>query len=482
MRHSGKSRFALFFGNRGFFPAELIIQARQEIYNCLKEQGHEVLIMDESLTRHGAISDKSDAVKYANFLKSNEGKYDGVILSLPNFGDESSAVEALRHTGAPIFIHAYPDDLKKMAAQHRRDAYCGKFSVMDVFYQYGIKFTSLVPHVVDPATEVFRLNIEHFDRVCRVVNGFNDMVVGAVGSRTTAFKTVRIDELALQQNGITMEVIDLTEVFSRMAGLSSTKAAYKDKAERLRNYTNWPGVPDEAFDKIVRLGVVLDGLFEEWNLDAMAFRCWIELQRQLKISACVLLSEMNDRKLPVACEVDIGNAVSQYALYRASGESTACLDWNNNYGNEKDKCILFHCGSTAQSLMTGKGKVSDHSMLQHDPQVGPNCSFGCNEGRISAFPFGFSSMTTRNGRLEFYLGQGEFTKDIIPDDYFGCAGVAQIKNLEQVLHFIGRNGHRHHVSVTPGTRLVLPLKEALEYYLGYQVALPQQAGDTTCQL
>ncbi len=473
MRPNNKSTFALFFGNRGFFPPELIGQARDEMAAVLKKLGHNALMPDISATRHGAVSNKEDARKYANFLKENAGKYEGVILSLPNFGDESSAVEALRDAGVPILIQGYPDNLDKMSPQYRRDSFCGKFSVMDVFYQYGIKFTALKPHVVSPQSKAFAGNIEHFDKVCRVVGGFKNMVVGAVGSRTTAFKTVRVDELALQQNGITMEVIDLTEVFMRMQGLTTSSSEYKDKSQRLKNYTGWAGVPNEAFDKLVRLGVILDKLFEEWNLDAMAFRCWIELQRQLKISACVLLSEMNDRLLPVACEVDVANAVAQYALYRASGKPTACLDWNNNYGDDPDKCILFHCGSTAQSLMKGKGKVVDHSMLQHDPQVGPNCSFGCNEGRIAAFPFGFASMTTRNGKLEFYLGEGEFSNDPIPDEFFGCGGVAKIDRLEDVLQFVGRNGHRHHVSVSPGERMVQPIYEALKYYLGYNVSLPQ---------
>ena len=473
MRSCGKSKFALFFGNRGFFPPELIMQARDEMSGVLKKLGHEVLMMDADATRYGAVSNKEDAAKYAKFLKENEDNYDGVIISLPNFGDESSAVEALRNADVPILIHGYPDELTKMAPEFRRDSFCGKFSVMDVFYQYGLKFTALKPHVVAPTSKEFELNVEHFDRVCRVVGGFKDLVVGAVGSRTTAFKTVRIDELALQQNGITMEVIDLVEVFSRINKMDNSSAEYKAKAKRLKDYTNFAGVPDASFDKIIKLGVVLDQLFDEWNLDAMGFRCWIELQRELNISACVLLSEMNDRLLPVACEVDMGNAVMQYALYRASGLSTACLDWNNNYGDDSEKCILFHCGSTAQSLMKAKGNVVDHSMLQHDPQVGPNCSFGCNEGGIAAFPFGFGSMTTRAGNLEFYLGEGEFTNDVIPDEFFGCGGVAKIKNLEDVLQFVGKNGHRHHVSVTPGERMVAPIKEALEYYLGYNVAVPQ---------
>ena len=440
----------------------------------LKQLGHETLLMDAGATRYGAVSDREDGRKYARFLAEHKGAYDGVIVSLPNFGDESAAIEALREAGTPIFIQGYPDTLDRMAPAFRRDAFCGKFSVMDVFYQYGLKFTALEPHVVSPQSEVFERNIEHFDRVCRIVGGFRNMVIGAVGARTTAFKTVRIDELALQQNGITMEVIDLTEVFSRMTAMNPSAAVYKDKAQSLRSYTHWDGVPDEAFDKLVRLGAVLDALFDEWNLDAMGFRCWIELQRQLKISACVLLSEMNDRLLPVACEVDMGNAVMQYALYRASGKPTACLDWNNNYGDDPNKCILFHCGSTAQSLMQGKGRVVDHSMLQHDPQVGPNCSFGCNEGTIASFPFGFGSMTTRNGKLEFYLGQGAFTDDPIPPEFFGCGGVAKIENLQKILLYIGKNGHRHHVSITPGERMIEPIKEALAYYLGYTVAVPGQ--------
>ncbi len=469
-----KSTFAVFFGNRTFFPAELMRQARKEISSVLKKLGHEVLMLDQSATPHGAVSNAEDAQKYAIFLKQHEGEFQGIILALPNFGDESAAVNALKEANVPILVHAYPDELDKMGPRLRRDSFCGKFSVMDVFCQYGVKFTALKPHVVHPQSETFARHIEHFDTVCRAVNSMKNMVVGAVGARTTAFKTVRIDELALQQNGITMEVIDLVEVFARMKALKKTGSQYRDKAESLRNYTSWQGVPEEAFDRLVRMGVILDRIFEEWSLDAMGVRCWIELQRQLNISCCVLLSEMNDRGLVVSCEVDIGNAVMMYCLHKVSGQPAACLDWNNNYGDDLNKCILFHCGSTAQSLMKSKGHVVDHSMLQHDPDIGPNCSFGCNVGRIRSFPFVFGSMTTRNGNLDFYLGEGEFTDDPIPADFFGCAGVAHIENLQDVLLYVGKNGHRHHVSISPGKRVVGPVREALEHYLGYNVSVPQQ--------
>jgi len=346
-------------------------------------------------------------------------------------------------------------------------------SVMDVFYQSGVKFTALKPHVVSPSSDRFRANIDHFDRVCRVVNGMRDMVVGAVGARTTAFKTVRIDELALQRNGITMETLDLSDIFFRMRKLDSDAQNYQAKAAVLRDYTSWEGVPEKAFDTLVRLGVVLDAVAEEFEMDAMAVRCWVEMQTQLGISPCVLLGEMNNRGFPVACEVDVGNAVAMYALSLASGVPATCLDWNNNYGDDDDKCILFHCGPVPASMMTAKGHVTDHAILAN--AVGPGQSYGPDQGRIAPSDFTFSSMRTEAGTLQFYLGEGVFTGEEIPAEFFGCAGVARIEGLQDVLLHVGRNGHRHHVSVTNG-RVLEPVREALEYYLGFDVAVPQQQG------
>ena len=213
-----KSTFALFFGNRGFFPSSLIAEARSELPRVLKEAGHEVLMLDETATRYGAVETTREGEVYANFLQQNRGKFDGVILCLPNFGDETGAVSALKEADVPILIQAYPDDLDKMSPALRRDAFCGKLSITDVFRQYGVKFTTLKPHVVKPTSEKFKANIDHFDRVCQVVKGLRHMVVGAIGARTTPFKTVRIDELALQRHGITVETLDMSEVIGRVAG------------------------------------------------------------------------------------------------------------------------------------------------------------------------------------------------------------------------------------------------------------------------
>lgn len=461
-----KSTFALYFGNRGFFPASLFAEARAELPARLKELGHDVLMMDESATRYGAVETPAEGAVYAEWLRQHAGEFDGVILCLPNFGDENGAIVALRDCPTPILVQAYPDELDKMAPALRRDAFCGKFSIMDVFCQNGLDFTVLPPHTVHPTSERFAENVDYFGRMCKVVGGMTDMTVGAVGARTTAFKTVRIDEVALQRHGITMETLDLSEIFWRMDRLDADKVAAK--TETLKAYTNWGDVPDAAFDKLVKLGVAVDDVVEEYAMDAVALRCWVEMEQQLGISPCVLISEMNNRGVVTACEVDMGNAVTMYALAAASGEVVTCLDWNNNYADEDDKCILFHCGPVPKAMMTDAGRVTDHSILCNS--VGEGNAFGCCQGRIKPGEFTYGSMLTEDGQMKFYLGRGQFTTDEIAPDFFGCAGVAQIEGLQDVLQSIGYMGHRHHVSVTPGDVLE-PVAEALTKYLGCEVVV-----------
>ncbi|MEI6168197.1 MAG: hypothetical protein WCS52_13510 [bacterium] len=458
--------FALYFGNRGFFPESLLHSAREELKVVVEKAGHDTLMMPEGATRFGAVETTDEGLKYAEFLDANRGKYDGVILCLPNFGDETGAIAALRDCGVPILIQAYPDELSKMGVKSRRDAFCGKLSVMDVFRQYALPFTNFEPHTVHPKSREFARQLVDFAGVCRVVNSLKRMTVGAIGARTTAFKTVRFDELTLQRYGITTETLDLSELISRVRKLGTSGEAFRAKAHTLKNYTNWKGVPAEAFQTLAKLGVVLDEVIGEYSMDAVALRCWIELEKELHVSPCVLLSELNDRGIPAACELDVGNAIPMFALSLASGQAATCLDWNNNYGKDPDKCILFHCGPVPQSLMTAKGQVIDHPMFAK--ALGGGCGYGCNVGRIAAAPMTFSSSKTENGKLMFYLGEGEFTRDKIPADFFGCAGVAKIQGLQKKLRGIGAEGYRHHVAVTTG-HVEVPVHEAFRNYLKYDL-------------
>jgi L-fucose isomerase-like protein len=463
---SKPSRFALFFGNRAFFPSAMISTARRQMEEVLAKLGHETILMDKDATRFGAVETPDEGRRYASFLEQNRGRFDGIILCMPNFSDENGAAEALRHAGVPILIQAYPDEMDKLAPEFRRDAFCGKISIMDVFFQQGIQYTALKPHVVDPAGKEFAANIDHFDRVCRTVAGMRDVRVGAIGARTSPFKTVRIDEVALQRKGVTVETYDLSSIIAQVKATDTSSDRYRAKADFMKGYSDWSGVPDEAFANICKLGAALDEMVERDGLDCLAIRCWTELQQQLKVSPCVLLSELNDRGVPFACEVDVGSAVAMHALSLAAGSVSACLDWNNNYGDDPDKCILFHCGPVPQTMMIEKGRVEDHAIMA--TAMGHGCSFGCNVGRIKPSPMTYGCVMSHEGRLRMFAGEGEFTADPIPKEFFGVAGVVKIPNLQDVLLMIGREGFRHHVAVTSGS-VREPLSEAMEKYLGYEM-------------
>lgn len=466
-----KTRFALFFGNRGFFPASLIQEARQQLPAALKEMGHDYLMLDAKATPHGAVETFREGKVYAEFLRKNRGRYDGIIICLPNFGDENGALAAMREVNVPILIMAYPDELDKMGPSSRRDAFCGKLSIMDVFFQSGIKFTTLAPHVVNPQSSQFRENIDHFAGVCRVVNGVKGMIVGAIGARTTPFKTVRFDETALQKHDITVETMDLSMVMRMISKIPLSSSQAKAKAKLLANYASWQGVPRKAFENSVRLAVALDEIIKEFDMDAVAIRCWTEFQLELGISPCVVMSELNNNGIAAACEVDVGSAIMMRALGLASDGIAACLDWNNNYGDEEDKCILFHCGPIPADMMKGRGQIQDHAIIANS--IGKGRGFGCNTGRIAPGDCTFGSLLTDSGKIKCCLGQGAFTDDAISDEFFGCAGVVEIENLQKVMIYLGQNGYRHHVSVTRG-HVVNPVGEALSRYLGFEIAQPQE--------
>lgn len=458
-------KFALFFGNRGFMPAELIAGAREDMVKAVVDAGHEYLIMDESATRYGAVETREEGKIYHDWLKSHEGEYDGVILCMPIFIDENGAVAALQDAGVPILMQAYPDEIGKMDFKHRRDAYCGKFSVTDVFYQYQIPFTVLKPHVVHPLSDAFKKNLSDFAAICRVVKGMKRFNLGCIGARTTAFKTVRFDEVTLQRYGINVESFDLSELVFKVQAKSDEETAVLEKIKVLENYADFTKVPTANKIMLAKISVVIDEYIKEYNLDAITLRCWNEMETILRVCPCVLISELNDRGIVCSCEIDLTSAITMRAMQLASEKATACLDWNNNYGDDENKVILFHCGPVAQSLMAGKGTVTEHKMFaKNDPGSG----WGTNEGRISAFEMTFSNGFTENGKLKVYVSEAKFTDDKIESAFFGCGGGAEIPDLQNKLIKLAKGGFKHHTTVGVG-HMKDVLTEAFTTYLNYDI-------------
>ena len=458
-------KFALYFGNRGFMPGELIEGARADMIKAVTDAGYEYLAMDASLTRYGAVETREEGRLYHDWLKSHEGEYDGVILCMPIFIDENGAAAALQDANVPILMQAYPDEIGKMDFSHRRDAFCGKFSVTDVFYQYKIPFTVLKPHVVHPLSAAFAENLKDFAAICRVVKGMKRFNLGCIGARTTAFKTVRFDEVTLQRYGINVESFDLSELIYQVGQKKDDDPAVLAKIAQLEHYADFSKVPAENKRTLAKISVVIDDYIRDYRLDALTLRCWNEMETILRVCPCVLISELNDRGITCSCEIDLTSAITMRALALASEKPAACLDWNNNYGDDENRVILFHCGPVAQTLMAGKGTVTEHKMFAKGD---PGSGWGTNEGRIAAFDMTFSNGFTENGTFKVYASEARFTGEPIEKSFFGCGGVAEIPDLQNKLIRLARGGFKHHTTVGMG-HMKSVLTEAFRTYLGYEV-------------
>lgn len=459
-----KTTFALFFGNRGFFPGELIADARRELCDALEKCGFGYIIMDESLTRYGAVETISEGKLYAAFLDEHKGEYDGVILSLPNFGDENGAAVAFRSLDVPVLVQAFPDELDKMDFAHRRDSMCGKMAMCNLLRQMGIKYTLTTSFCVSPLSEEFYSDLRRFGAICRVSGGMRSFNVGAIGARTTAFKTVRCDEIAFQNKRVNVESIDMSRVFSIMDSLAPEQIS--EKKELYSSLSDFGAYPPEKLENIARLGVAIDMLIEEYDLDAIAIRCWDELQKTYGVAPCLILGELNERGICAACELDVTNAVMMRALYLAAECPVMLLDVNNNYGDDETKLVFFHCGPVPASLLVGKGKIEEHLMFKKS--FGEGTGVGINKAQIISGEVTVGSFKTEGGELCAFVTEGELTKDTLPKEFFGCGTVFKKSDAGDMLEYMATNGFRHHVAITKGN-FASAINEAFTKYLGYKI-------------
>jgi len=239
----------------------------------------------------------------------------------------------------------------------------------------------------------------------------------------------------------------------------------KDKLEAVRGYIPTDGVPSESLVRMARLGVAIDEWMVASDLDASAIQCWNSVQQNAGINVCTLMSMMGDRLMPSACEVDITGAISMYALQLASGRPSALVDWNNNYGGDPNKCVLFHCGNWPRSFYC-EARMAYAEILA--TTLGQPNTYGAIAGRVPEGPMSYARVTTDDleGEIRSYLGDARYTAD--PLDTFGSRAVIEVPDLQALLHYICKNGFEHHVAMSPAHTAAV-LAEAFDTYLGWDV-------------
>ena len=463
-----KTTLGVIVGNRGFFPDHLCQSGRGTILEVLEAEGIGVVALTPEDTPFGSIESLADAEKCAALFKEHRDEIDGVLVTLPNFGDERAIANTLRwaNLDVPVLIQAFPDDVLHMTIANRRDSFCGKMSACNNLRQYGIEYSLTSLHTVDPESEGFRADLDRFTSTCRVVRGLRNARIGALGARPAAFNTVRYSEKLLERAGISVETLDLSEAFGRVERLDDEAQAVRARRQAIEAYAQTQGVPDAALDKMARLGVVVDQWMEEKRLVAIAVQCWTSLEEFFGIVPCTIMSMLSNNLLPSGCETDVTGLVGMLALQLASGTPSALVDWNNNYGDDPDKGVVFHCSNLPKHFFAQTPAIDYQAIIAGT--VGKENTYGTVVGRLKTGPFTYCRVSTDDewGAISAYVGQGELTDD--PLETFGGYGVVRILNLQGLLRYICENGFEHHVAINL-SQAADALDEALDKYLGWEV-------------
>jgi len=462
-------------GNRSFFPDHLCRSGRETILKVLEEEGIKSIALSPDDTPFGSVESLADTQKCADLFKQNRDEIDGVLVTLPNFGDERAIANTLRWAGlgVPVLIQAFPDDAQNMTIADRRDSFCGKMSACNNLHQYGIKFSLTTQHTVDPESDGFKTDLRRFVSICHVVRGLRRARIGAIGARPAAFNTVRYSEKLLERAGITVETLDLSEVFGRASRIEDNDPQLKTKLEQVTAYIPTTDIPSEALRKMAKFGVVVDSWMEQNNLIATAIQCWTAMQEYYGVVPCTLMSMMSNDLIPSACETDIAGVIGMYALTLASGEPSAIVDWNNNYGDDPEKAVIFHCSNLPKDIFVEKSQVSEDLPVMDYQEiiagtVGKENTFGTVVGRVRTGPFTFCRVATDDfeGRIKAYVGEGELNDDSLRT--FGGYGVIHVPKLQELLHYICENGFEHHVAVNL-SQTASAVYEAMSKYLEWDV-------------
>ena len=254
---------------------------------------------------------------------------------------------------------------------------------------------------------------------------------------------MRYSEKLLENNGISIITLDLSEILGRIDRMKDDDPAAQSKLAAIRSYVDTSSTPAAALMKMAKLGAVVDGWMNETDVAISAVQCWTALEEYFGVVPCTIMSMMSNELMSSACEVDICGVIGMHALRLASGTPSALLDWNNNYGDDPNKAVCFHCSNLPKHFFA-EVKMDFQQIIAGT--VGKENTYGTCVGRVKAGPMSYARFSTDDltGRIRGYVGDGAFTTD--PLETFGGAGVVEIPRLQDLLRFICERGFEHHVA------------------------------------
>lgn len=441
--------------SRDCFPLELSRRRRQAIATeCQKLN----LPVAELQT---IIENENDLLKALKEIE--EKKVNALVIYLGNFGPEGPTTILAQKFQGPIMVAAAAEETSADLYDGRGDAYCG---LLNASYNIGLR--ELKVHIpeypVGTAAEVARM-IEEFVPVARTWLGLKGLKIFGFGPRPQDFYACNAPIKPLFDLGVEVmenSELDLYDIFQKAAGSPEVKAVAANMAKELGTGNTYP----ELLEKLAQYEVALLNFMEK-NLGASKYgvfanKCWPAFEAYFGFVPCYVNSRLAARGIPVACEVDIYGALSEYLLTCATELPATLLDINNTVpadmyeknrhkiGDYKptDLFMGFHCGNTASCCLLDpalKYQLIMHRLME--PGKEPEITRGTLEGRIKPGEITiFRLQGTAETELRSYLAQGEVL-DVEPQS-FGSIGVFGIREMGRFYrHVLIEQKFPHHTAV-----------------------------------
>ncbi len=454
------------YGSRNIFNPALTVSTRQAIEKVLSECGIRVIAPQETNSEYAVVETLADAKICAGCFSQAREEIRGILVVLSNFGDEIGVAETIRRAAlnVPVLVYAADDDPTRVDIKNRRDAFCGKLSVCNNLRQYGIAYSLTTNHTSAPDDPLFVQDLLRFKAVCKVVWGLSHARIAQFGIRPSGFQTVRYSEKLLEKSGITVVPVDFATVIAKAQGyLEGHEGELAEYMKGMDAYAAAPaGISLQQRRKQAAFSLAIQSLMEELDCQASAIKCWDSLQYSFGCAACATMSLESEHMRPSACEGDVAGAVSMLALSLATGRPSALLDWNNNYGEDRDVCVSTHCSNFPKDFFSSEIEVSCLDILGNT--IGKDLCYGAVKGKVQAGDFTFFRISTddASGRILCYTGEGQLL-----DEPFGMDGgiaVCKVNQLPILMNTLCRNGFEHHVAMSRGDAAEI-LHEAACTYL-----------------
>ena len=441
--------------SRDCFPVELSKKRKAKV---LKEcQTKKIPLTDIEKI----VENEKDMLKALEEIKKKN--INALVIYLGNFGPEGPTTLLAQKFDGPVMLVAAAEESGKDLVHGRGDAFCGMLNA-----SYNIGLRRLTPHIpeypVGVAREVADM-IAEFIPAANVISGLKKLKIFAFGPRPQDFYACNAPIKPLFDLGVEVmenSELDLYDIFLKAKNAPEVKKVAADMANELGKGNTYP----DLLEKLAQYEVALTQ-FMEANLGASEYgvfanKCWPAFESHFGFVPCYVNSRLASRGIPVACEVDIYGALSEYMATCATDVPATLLDINNTvpddmYMEAKNKVknykssdlfMGFHCGNTASScLLDCEMKYQLIMNRLMEPGKEPDITRGTLEGRIRPGDMTILRLqSTADAVLRAYIAEGEIL-DIDPKS-FGSIGVFAVNEMARFYrHVLIEKRFPHHTAV-----------------------------------